>query len=344
MTKIRDEACPNCEAVRPVEYGIRKESIPVRGIDIEIDAEYTRCTVCGEDFANAALMERVLQAAYDVYRKTYGVLSPIEIIALRKKYGASQKAFGLILGLGELTINSYESGSLPTDANNNLLKLSRHPASFIELFESNKGKIGPTQRKRIEAALVSQKCDSRTPGYVAEKSPIYDCEESEISEFTGFILSDKEKLLKMIAILIHMIKRGLYKTQINKLLFYIEFAHFRDRTVPISGWPFAAIDYGPVPDGFQRLLLEGEQEEYFHWVTDPAEQGDLYVLNNDVDMSSIIASFSEAELKTIKNVVSKLGKRSAAELTKLSHKERAWTETAHAHCISYELAKDLIGI
>ena len=79
---------------------------------------------------------------------------PGDIIRLRNRYGASQKAFGIILGFGELTINSYEQGSVPSDSNMNLLRLVEDPLAFARLYESRKDRIGPTQRNRIEAALL----------------------------------------------------------------------------------------------------------------------------------------------------------------------------------------------
>lgn len=83
----------------------------------------------------------------------HSVPAPLDIMKLRRKYGASQKAFGIILGFGELTINSYEQGAAPADANVNLLRLVEDPQTFLRLFEARKDRIGPTQRKRIEAAL-----------------------------------------------------------------------------------------------------------------------------------------------------------------------------------------------
>ena len=86
-------------------------------------------------------------------------VSPEKIIAIRESYNASQKAFGLILGMGELTINSYEQGkSIPMSSNRLLLHLSENPLIFFEMYERNKNKIGAIQRERIEASLPYQKC------------------------------------------------------------------------------------------------------------------------------------------------------------------------------------------
>lgn len=66
-----------------------------------------------------------LDAAREAYAQTYEAPSPEQLVALRARFGASQKAFGLILGLGELTMNSYEQGAIPAPANRLLLILQQ---------------------------------------------------------------------------------------------------------------------------------------------------------------------------------------------------------------------------
>ena len=90
---------------------------------------------------------------YIAYELLEESVSPAKIIAIRESYNASQKAFGLILGMGELTINSYEQGkSIPVSSNRLLLHLSENPLIFFEMYERNKNKIGAIQRERIESS------------------------------------------------------------------------------------------------------------------------------------------------------------------------------------------------
>ena len=97
-------------------------------------------------------MDANLLAAREAYKARYESTSPEAIRELRAGYGASQKAFGLILGFGELTINTYEQGGVPTEPNRNLLRLTRDPRVFRMLYEANKDKIGALQRRRIESS------------------------------------------------------------------------------------------------------------------------------------------------------------------------------------------------
>ncbi|MEI6386452.1 MAG: type II TA system antitoxin MqsA family protein, partial [Spirochaetota bacterium] len=249
--------CPSCGQVTPVEPTSKTEEIVVRGDNIEVLVEGQRCTICGENFSDANEMDRTLTRAYEAYRKRHSLPAPSDIRELRERYGASQKAFGLILGFGELTINSYEQGALPADANVNLLRLVENPLDFKRLFAARKELIGPTQRKRIESAIA--KFDEMVPvsAFAKERSPAYSASSSnESSIYTGYMEPDKDRLFALIRAVLKAVGRPLYKTQILKLLFYCDFSHFRKSTVSISGWPYAAIDFGPVPDDFQLLLPE----------------------------------------------------------------------------------------
>jgi putative zinc finger/helix-turn-helix YgiT family protein len=146
-------SCPDCEAVRDVEEVHSREHVSIKGKEVEFDAVACKCTVCGKTFETMEQMDANLLAAREAYTAKYEAVTPDFVRNLREKYNASQKAFGLILGMGELTINSYEAGkAVPSSTNRLLLQLAEHPLVFCEMYEKNKDKIGMTQRKRIESS------------------------------------------------------------------------------------------------------------------------------------------------------------------------------------------------
>jgi putative zinc finger/helix-turn-helix YgiT family protein len=343
MAEFLQDACPRCEAMRPVERLILEGTTLVRGESVRAELEHFRCTVCGTEYDTALSMERNLEAAYAAYRERHSIIAPAEIRALRECYGASQKAFGIILGFGELTINSYEQGALPADANANLLRLVENPEDFRRLYESRKGLIGPTQRKRIEAAL--QRLSKKHAEHARETMPTYGARPpAESSIYTGFLHPSKDRLFALIQAILWKAGRSLYKTQILKLLFYCDFAHFRKATVSITGWEYAAIDYGPVPNDFQCILPEAVNEGLLVCSPDESQERDLYSLKKDVGEEEIISALSPDELATVEEVVAKIGKKSAKALVDLTHGESAWARTEHAKLISYEWARDLLGV
>jgi putative zinc finger/helix-turn-helix YgiT family protein len=343
MAEFLQDACPRCEAMRPVEHVSREGSTLVRGENVNAELEHFRCTVCGTEYDTALSMERNLEAAYAAYRELYSIIAPAGIKALRERYGASQKAFGIILGFGELTINSYEQGALPADANANLLRLVENPDDFRRLYESRKGLIGPTQRKRIEAAL--QRLGKRDIVHVRDALPAYVSRPPvESSIYTGFLRPSKERLFALIQAILWKAGRPLYKTQILKLLFYCDFAHFRKTTVSITGWEYAAIDFGPVPNDFQCMLPEAVEEGLIACAPDESQERELYSLRKGYGGDTISSALSADELATVEEIITKLGKKSAKALVDLTHEEKAWAQTEHAKLISYEWARELIGV
>ncbi len=146
-------SCPYCEAIHEVRKIKRAENIVFKGKNISYKAVHYECNNCHEIFDSAQLMDENLLAVREAYELLEESVSPAKIIAIRESYNASQKAFGLILGMGELTINSYEQGkSIPMSSNRLLLHLSENPLIFFEMYERNKNKIGLIQRERIESS------------------------------------------------------------------------------------------------------------------------------------------------------------------------------------------------
>jgi putative zinc finger/helix-turn-helix YgiT family protein len=150
--KTERVSCPTCEMVRDVEMVDRDESLTIKGRTAPFKARLSRCTTCGEEFESPRQLDRNLHAAREAYARFHDSPDPAFLVALRSRYNASQKAFGLLLGFGELTMNSYEQGAVPESTNRLLLKLAENPAVFRIMFEQNGERIGEIQRRRILAS------------------------------------------------------------------------------------------------------------------------------------------------------------------------------------------------
>jgi len=155
MTRVimsEKRMCFTCEAERDVELVERKDTVTIKGKEVEFAVVSYRCTVCGDEFETPEQLDANLEAAREAYSRCYESFTPDALVALRSSYNASQKAFGLLLGFGELTMNSYEKGNVPTSTNRLLLSLADDPYCFRNMYELNKNRIGDTQRKRIESS------------------------------------------------------------------------------------------------------------------------------------------------------------------------------------------------
>ncbi len=164
--------CPQCGTVRNAKTTVRHETYAYKAEPVTVQHELTVCTVCGTEVATAQQAEESLIAVREAYRRNHDLITPEEIRSIRERYGAGQKPFGIILGLGESTIANYERGELPTAANSNLIRLMNDPHVFRTLFAERRELIGPTQRRRIEARVDGGK-------------------ERQVSLFDGFAVREK---------------------------------------------------------------------------------------------------------------------------------------------------------
>jgi putative zinc finger/helix-turn-helix YgiT family protein len=155
-------SCPTCETVRDVELVERDETVTVKGRPVTFRARAWRCVTCRTEFETPAQLDANLDAAREAYAQAYEAFSAEQLVALRARYGASQKAFGFILGFGELTINSYEQGAIPAPANRLILKLAENPVVFKAMYAVNSHRIGAIQRRRIESSPGYGSADSWT--------------------------------------------------------------------------------------------------------------------------------------------------------------------------------------
>lgn len=144
--------CITCEQEQVVDLITRNETVTIKGADVTFIAQLYRCTICNTEFESPELLDANLLAAREMYSCLYECFSPLALVELRSKYNASQKAFGLILGFGELTMNAYEKGSPPDSTNRLLLRLATDPYCFRKMYEIHKNRIGATQRNRIQSS------------------------------------------------------------------------------------------------------------------------------------------------------------------------------------------------
>lgn len=125
---IRD-ACPHCEAMRDVEVRRERETMKIRGEDVEFESEFMLCGTCSKDYADGVQMDYDLESARSIYRARHGIV--------------------------DLTVNSYEQGVLPSGAHNSLLKLVSVPENFKSLYDANKASLSDRQRSKVECAMAA---------------------------------------------------------------------------------------------------------------------------------------------------------------------------------------------
>lgn len=145
--------CPKCQSEVATTVRNMTESYPVKGENIQVDAQVRVCSVCGEALWDDVLDSQNLRRAYAKYREIHGLLQPEEIQEIRELYGLSQVVFARVLGLGDKTVARYENGSLADAAQNNLIALARNPENFRKLLEISRCRITAQDYETAQRAL-----------------------------------------------------------------------------------------------------------------------------------------------------------------------------------------------
>lgn len=133
---------------------------------------------------------------------------------------------------------------------------------------------------------------------------------------------------------------NLYLSSLNKILWYIDFLHFKYRLRSVTGLRYIKYTYGPVIENFAyNEIIAYPSDKYTveqYEMPDGAIQTVIKSTGN-YDLSV----FDEKELAIIDKVINLLKDKTCREISEMSHKEKGWCETPKKELISYEFAKDI---
>ena len=323
---------PNCDEARELRSERRRETYMVRGKPIEVEADVLVCSTCGQAVFDEKRDERTLPAAYDVYRARKGLLKPGEIRQLRERYGLSQRSLARLLGWGLVTVQRYERGALQDKSHNDLLRVLEDPAFVLELLDRHGDRLPERVRQAVRNAALGAAA-SRYPIELArqvEQAILVDYRRRP--ELHGLRAFDMDRLEQL---LIYLVRRcpGAFKTKIAKLLWLVDFGHFRLHRVSITALAYARCPYGQAPDHFASVMAALEELGSVRMVEGVAGPylGEIVEATEEERLDA----FEAAERRTVDWVVARFGSMAAAELSRLSHTEPAWAERADGDLIPY---------
>lgn len=323
--------CANCEKVTEVEVIRTEENVAVRGENVTVEAEYTRCTECGETAENTRGYD-ALAVAYREYRKRHGMMQPDEIREWRKSCGLTQRELSALLGWGGATLSRYENGALQEEAHDKLLRLAREPHNLLHLVQETPHLLSDEKRNRLVSELTAAEAESCSLSRVFEER----FGRYPADEFSGYRKVDLGKFFQAV---LFFCRDGQLKTKLNKLLFYADFKHFKENSVSITGSRYAHLPHGPVADNYEHYFAELVSEGRL--TTD-----EVMVFNYIGDQLSTVGNidlglFSDSELKVLTEVKEKFKNFSAKEIRDFSHEEPGYQSTRNGELISYRYAESL---
>ena len=122
-----DRDCPQCGARSVTTYWYHDTFTYGSGhsaVELRADVPVRRCGMCHLEFLDHEGQQR----RHEAVCRHLGVLSPTDILAIRKAYQMTRAAFAEVSGLGEATLNRWENGAVVQNlANDRYLRLLAIP-------------------------------------------------------------------------------------------------------------------------------------------------------------------------------------------------------------------------
>lgn len=271
------------------------------------------------------------------YREKHGIPYQDEIIALRERYGVSAAKMALILGFGTNQYRLYEEGEVPSESNGKMIRSAMNPKVFLDLVRSSRHQLTEKEFAKITAqveAVIARSESWHDEVYVSERLFL-----SGRGLANGFAPQSVGRLKNLLLYVLGQMGET-FQTKMNKVLFYIDFLSYRERGMAISGLAYQAIEFGPVPQRWDRVYSAfDEVQEQLRLVQ--GQECMSLLAGGEADMSA----FTEAEMAVIDEVCGKLRDMTSRAVSKMSHEETAWKEhVGKPETIPFSEAFKLVGV
>lgn len=337
IRKIQTE-CPLCDKVHEIEKRTRIASTIIKGEELEYKETYYFCQNNDEDeseFVTGKLENENLLNARNAYRRTHGLLTSDEIVAIRESYGLSQIDLAKLLGWGEATISRYESKAIQDQAYDNILRvIKENPLSAYEFLQKNSVKFTELKKLEIKQRILDN-LDSYGREYLKRQAL-----ESEYINYqvpcdaNGYQELNIDKLESIVSYFANKVC-NLYKVKLMKMLWYADSLCYKMNEVSMTGLVYCHEDMGALPIGHYRIvgleniiMQEEEGYEYTKYHFLPNEKLDLSCLSKD-------------EIKILDMVIENFRMFSSSDIVSYMHEETSYTKTNDGDIIPFNLAKEI---
>ena len=132
--------------------------------------------------------------------------------------------------------------------------------------------------------------------------------------------------------------RDIYKTNLNKLLFYSDLTHYYLYGRGISGATYVNLPFGPVPEKVETVIDELAASNRINRVDVPYLNANAQMIK-PAENSEIHATLDQDEIELIDWVLDTYGHMTPGQITDFSHLEKAYKFTRPQEPIAYEYAK-----
>lgn len=278
---------------------------------------FYKCEDTGEQFEDEHFSNVNYNQVINQYRVRHRIPFPDQIKKIRKQYNLSAAKMSKIMGMGPNSWRNYEGDEVPSKVHANLIQMISEPQNFKEYLEKF-SELDKEEKQKYIRKLNKQEtgsCSCNDPLLKFQSLP-------DISN--GFKAFDKEKTQHVILFFAEKLQP--YKTKLNKLLFYTDFACFRNHVQSITGLKYKAVQYGPVPVNYDILFGVVAEQGVVEIDYSMTPYGEVEKIIPSKKYSFDKSLFSEEELSILHYVAEKFKDTPAKDIAEISHKEPAWKE------------------
>lgn len=298
-----------------------------------------KCDETGEQFEDDSFAQLNYNQLVNQYREKYSIPFPEQIIAIREKYDTSASRMSEILGFGTNSYRQYESGEIPSQSNARLIQLADDPHEFkklVDLCNTIEPKVKEKLSHKIQNLLEEQKNTK-----FEKQLERYFFEACLPNTFTGYKMPNLEKFTEMVVYFTERLQP--WKTKLNKLLFYADFAMYKQSGFSISGVQYRAIPMGPVPNNFNSIfeyLANNDDVDINYTTFNDGGIGEQFKPNRKREFNPDL--FTKDELQVLENIAERFKTTSTNEMIEISHGEKAWQKNENEkRIIDYKYSFDL---
>ena len=334
--KIEKKLCMCCMEEHDVHTVRVSEHNEFKGVPVEYGATYEYCELANEYISTEEMISANDIAMKNAYRQAMGLLTTVEIGAIRAKYGISQSDLATLLGWGGKTITRYESHHVQDIAHNTILvKLDSDPEWFIELLKAAKGRISQESfaKYMTTATALFEKAQDE---YLRKSILAQYARYSNEPQSTGGTLLNLDKVVDVVNYIANAAEvTGLYLVKLIKLLWYSDALSYKRSGKSMTGLVYKALPMGAVPIAYKSLVdLKGiEYEE----VDFGESAGNHFIRTEHISYPTL----SQADMDVLDTVIGRFGHESKDTIVRCMHEEVSYTETASYDVIQYKYAADL---
>ena len=321
--------CPFCDKEHSIQVLQYDASGLVKNVKVQYRKTVYYCEIEEEEFTPDFIMDKNLAAAREAYRKQNELLTVEEIKQIRDIYGLTQKEYSRLLGLGDVTIQRYETKAVQDDTYDMMMRLTReNPEYCLEMLEKNKKSFEMERYQTIRECIINR-IKLIGENYFTEKAiQTKYAEYNQMTDENGYCLLDIKKVRNILGYLAEQM-RHLYKVKAMKLLWYIDELSYRNYGKSMTGLVYRHKPYGALPVAHNELIhlqglrvTEEEHEDYTAYRIEAAKPFGKEL-------------FTYEENVVLEKVINKFKNYSTREIVDYMHQETAYQKTADNEVIRF---------